>query len=215
MAIQFEVTTHPIVACARTVLADAAELLEGEGFSRRDGARYGVPEAVSEAAGSHARDVRVLAERALMVAGIDVWWSDLICRDGDEAAAHIRAVDVNPLELYGPEWPAVLGLLRAVSLASAYQVGQVATQVGTSEWELFDNLAVVALELGRGRLFQAVSDDVQFSAPHHITSPAGVTRRLRGMRGFELVGAAYVLADVLSPATADACCRPVHRVFFT
>jgi hypothetical protein len=207
-------TEHPIVLAAERVILQAAELLEGEGFSRKEGARYGVPEAIAESAGDDTV-ARVVAERALILAGIDVWWSDLLCIDGDDAAETLRAASfIDPEEVYGPMWEAILGLLKACDMLSFDQLNGIANVTSKVEWDLYVQCAELAQSLGRGPLFLQVCEDVHFATAHYASTPAGVTRRLRGIRGLECIAALYVLRDVLSVEDARVLAGPVSKIIF-
>jgi len=205
---------HPIILSAEKVIRRAADLLEGEGFSRKDGARFGVPEAIAEAAGDDVL-ARVVAERQLVTHGIDVWWSDLLCVDGDDAAANLRArAVIDPAELYGPNHEAILGLLRACSIVTAAQLNGIGNLVHGTEWQEYARCVELAAAYDRQKLLIQVTEDVHFATSHYATTPAGVTHRLKGIRGFECVAAYYVLNDVLSVEDGRLLCGPVSKILF-
>jgi hypothetical protein len=198
---------------AERIISEAAALLEGKGFSRED--HYGVPEAIRDCTDEGELAEGVIAERALVNAGVDVWWSDLLCIDGDDAAATLRAVlPIDPEALYGEQHEAVLGLIRAASMLSKEQLNGISNMIHTPERRLFDEATVLAAGMHRGKLLQNVCDDVHFATAHYATTPAGVDRRLWGIRGLELVGAYYVLRDCISLETARAMIMPVAKIIF-
>jgi hypothetical protein len=115
---------HPMIREAERIIADAADLLEKH--YHRDYPRFGIPEAMAR----DERPERVVAERALVNAGLDVWWSELLCIDGPDAAARMR--EVLPLKaesLYGPNAEAILGLLSACGRIDAAHLNGLANLV--------------------------------------------------------------------------------------
>jgi hypothetical protein len=180
----------------------------------RDLGGMGVPEAV-EAASSGDLLARVVAERALVNAGIDVWWSDLLCVDGEDAASTVRSVlPIDPEQLYGDNWEAVLGLLKAATALSAAQLNGIGNLVDGATWRLFDECYAVATGAGRERLLMHVCEDVHFATAHYATTPAGVQRRLRSIRGLECVAVMLVLHDVLSDDTRYRLSLPAYKIIY-
>jgi hypothetical protein len=195
-------------------IIDAASYWVRDNYSRDEGNIFGVPEAIKAATKDKLAE-GVVAERALVNAGVDVWWSDLLCIDGDDAAATLRAVlPIDAEALYGEQHEAVLGLIRAASMLSKEQLNGISNMIHTPERRLFDDATVLAAGMHRGKLLQNVCDDVHFATAHYATTPAGVQRRLWGIRGLELVGAYYVLRDCISLETARAMIMPVAKIIF-
>jgi hypothetical protein len=99
-------------------------------------------------------------------------------------------------------------------MLSKEQLNGISNMIHTPERRLFDDATVLAAGMHRGKLLQNVCDDVHFATAHYATTPAGVQRRLWGIRGLELVGAYYVLRDCISLETARAMIMPVAKIIF-
>jgi hypothetical protein len=200
---------HPMIREAERIIADAADLLEKH--YHRDYPRFGIPEAMA----CDERPERVVAERALVNAGLDVWWSELLCIDGADAAARMR--EVLPLKaeaLYGPNAEAILGLLSACGRIDAAHLNGLANLVHKEQWELFTDACLMADAYGRTELLMQVCEDVHFATAHYATTPAGVERRLRGIRALECTAAMLVLRDVLSSEMKNNLTAPVYAMLY-
>jgi hypothetical protein len=158
---------------------------------------------------------RVVAERALVNAGLDVWWSELLCIDGTDAAERMRAVlPLKAEALYGPNAEAILGLLSACGRIDAAHLNGLANLVHRAEWELFAEAGEYARYYGREALLQQVCEDVHYATAHYATTPAGVERRLRGIRALECTAAMLVLRDVLPPEMKNTLSAPVYAMLY-
>jgi hypothetical protein len=70
----------------------------------------------------------------------------------------------------------------------------------------------VAVELDRDRQLRYLCEDVHYATAHYATTPAGVRRRLRGIRALECVAAHHVLRDHLSVETARVLVDAVAQI---
>jgi hypothetical protein len=203
---------HPMIREAEQVILQAADMV-AQCFDRAG--HFGIPEAVAATAATLPEPVRVVAERALVNAGLDVWWSELLCIDGADAAERMRAVlPIKATELYGPNAEAILGLLSACGRIDAAHLNGLANLVHRAEWELFADACIMADAYGRTELLMQVCEDVHFATAHYATTPAGVERRLRGIRALECTAAMLVLRDVLSPDMKNDLAAPVYAMLY-
>jgi hypothetical protein len=203
---------HPMIREAEQVIIVAARMLEND-YSRED--HFGIPEAVEAVASVMNMPVRVVAERALVNAGLDVWWSELLCIDGTDAAERMRAtLPLDAESLYGPNAEAILGLLSACGRIDAAHLNGLANLVHQHEWELFTDACLMASAYNRGELLQQVCEDVHYATAHYATTPAGVERRLRGIRALECTAAMLVLRDVLSSEMKNNLSAPVYAMLY-
>jgi hypothetical protein len=155
----------------------------------------------------------VLAERQCVSHGVDVWWNDLLCVDGDDAAETLRSLGtIDPAALYGERWPAHVGLFALAAGLTKGQLNGLGNLMHAEEWEAYAECLELARAYDRERLLIAVTEDVHFVTAHHATTPAGVTRRLKAIRALECVGAYHVLSDLLNIDIARTLTRPVARM---
>ena len=201
---------HPLVAKADRILHRAAELCE-EKWRRRVGAEppYGIPEAVREAAGED-NVALIIAERQCVTYGLDVWWNDLLCVDGEQAARELRKLEgIAPEDIYGPMWDANLGLLILADGLTAAQLNGLANVTRSEHWHAYDECVARAELLHRDGDLRRLSEDIAFAMAHHASTPAGTMRRLKAVRALECVAAHHVLMDVLSLEQRAVLVEPV------
>jgi hypothetical protein len=86
--------------------------------------------------------------------------------------------------------------------------------VHKEQWELFTEACLMASAYNRAELLQQVCEDVHYATAHYATTPAGVERRLRGIRALECTAAMLVLRDVLSADMKNDLSAPVYAMLY-
>jgi hypothetical protein len=206
-------TEHPIVEQAERILREAADLVALKWQRCTTLARgYGIPEALTEAARGD-RAALVIAERQCNHAGLDVWWNDLVCSDGYTASGELEAVAaIDPEQLYGHMWEANLGLIMLASTVTPEQINGLANMMSSAQSDAFIDCMELARSVDRQRVLLNLCNDVHFATGYYATTPAGVARRLKGIRALECVAAHHVLQDKLSTETARTLVEPVAAI---
>jgi hypothetical protein len=206
-------TKHPTIEKAEAIIRRASELLEDKWHRSTEHDRgYGIGDALIEAA-SGDRVPLVVAERQLAHHELDVWWNDLVCSDAVEAAEETAAVaDIDPAHLYGSMWEANVGLLVLAGTVSKDQLNQLGNVLTREASDAFIDACQLAVSLDRDRQLRYLCEDVHYATAHYATTPAGVRRRLRGIRALECVAAHHVLRDHLSVETARVLVDAVAQI---
>jgi hypothetical protein len=158
---------------------------------------YGIPEALADVT----RDdpfTRIVAERALSEAGVDVFWNDLVCSSPVQAAAAVAAVADRGIDLellYGENFEALLGVIQGCVLMDSSQLASLGYQVsGRSYSTDFDTVYALARMEGCEPMLDRVLSDVQVAChKDRLNSQASMDRHLNGVRAAELTAAYYVL----------------------
>ena len=185
-------TDHPrarIVALTLGNLADALLL----SWSRN----YGIPECLSDVT-AHDTYTRIVAERQLQEAGVDVFWNDLVCTSATQAAEAVRKVadrGVDLEALYGPNYAALLGLIEGCVLMGSAEIAALGYQLtGRRYDDDYRTVLQFAKAAGVSRLLHIVESDLNVAChKREILSPAALQRHLLGVRAIELTAAYYVL----------------------
>lgn len=186
-------TDYPVARQVALTLDEASRVL----LTQWEPKGRGVPEVIASLT-EHDSLTRIIAERALVEGGIDVWWNDLLCRDrahASQAVGLVASEGVDLEVLYGPNFDAIVGILRAVVLMDSAQISAAAAQLpGDSFHRLYDLAFEAARGWGVERLMDRTLSDVLFACQKGmVTTPAGVERLLHGARVFELAAAFYIL----------------------
>lgn len=204
-------TQHPYAQAAEDVLTTAAQLVHDKWQRRDEGHKpYGIPEALAEAGEGVPL---VIAERQCVTYGLDVWWNDLLCLDGDDAAEELlKLTGIQPDELYGHMWEANLGLLALATSVSAAHLNGLSNVYTAQQAEAYTDCLIMADTLGRAKLLSNLCEDIHFSVAHVEGTPAAVNRRLKGIRALECVAAHHVLYDVLPLSMKQILCGPVAKM---
>ena len=124
-------TDHPRARIVAMTLGHAADVLASDW--RRGG--YGVPEVLADVT-THDTFTRILCERALSEAGVDVFWNDLVCSTPKQAGDAVRAVAERGIDfeaLYGPNYEALLGVLQGCILMDSGQLASLVAAMGRME----------------------------------------------------------------------------------
>lgn len=211
-------TAHPLARDAEETLRHVAHLLFQFWGTRRGGVeKFGLPEAILEAT-QHDPLTRIVAQRALVSAGVDVWWNDLLCTSALEAQAAVLGVastGVDLEELYGPNYEPIVGILKAAVLMDAQRLGACGHQlIGTGFSRLFDEAFEAARAYDCDALMSRVLSDVLFACHKDgSTTPAAHERLLHGARVLELAAAWYVL-DGGGAVPDAALLEPIKRALW-
>lgn len=206
-------TEHPIVEQAERILREAADLVELKWQRGTTLARgYGIPEALTEAARGD-RAALVIAERWCHWEGLDVWWNDLVCADAEQASEELRqSVLIDVEVIYGHMWEANLGLIMLASSVTPEQINGLANMMSSAQSDAFIDCMELARSVDRQRVLLNLCEDVHFATGYYATTPAGVARRLKGIRALECVAAHHVLQDKLSTEAARILVEPVAAI---
>ena len=186
-------TDHPRARIVAMTLSHAADVLASDW--RRGG--YGVPEVLADVT-THDTFTRILCERALSEAGVDVFWNDLVCSTPKQAGDAVRAVAERGIDfeaLYGPNFEALLGVLQGCILMDSAQIAALGYQLeGRTFSTDYATVRTLARMADAERLLDRVLSDVQVACHKaHLDSQAGMERHLRGVRAAELTAGYYVL----------------------
>lgn len=204
-------TTHDVAEAAQQLLFDALE----NPFLN-----------ISDALAAAASDplARIVAERALAAAGFDEVWYLTQAPTSQSAFDGMRAVAYAGIDLtqhYGPNAAALMGILRAAIECSEHQVRSVGYQLRGFEDDIFGKAFTLADALGVGGMLAHVCSDVHFAADagkgEAVTAPGARIVHLKGVRGFELAAAYYVLEGAgWTPTHAEMhdLLDPVLKTFF-
>lgn len=207
-------TTHELAEAAQKLILDASELLLHE--VARD-----IPAAT--AAASTDELARIVSERVLTQHGYDITAVLLDPPTPRQAYESLQAIASEGIDLeaiYGPNYAAILGILRAGVECSEGQVRTVAYQLRGFEDHMFGDVFVQADVLGVGGLLANVCSDIHFACDagkRDMTAAGARILHLKGVRGFELAGAYYVLQGAgWNPTLAEqqALLNPVLKAFF-
>lgn len=185
-------TDHPLARNVALTLDEASRVLLSSWSKDR-----GIPEVIAGLT-EHDSLTRIVAERALVQAGIDVWWNDLLCRDAASASAAVGLVAARGVDLksiYGENFEAIVGILRAGILMDSTAIADMADQLqGDAYHRLYEHAFEHARAVGVERHLERVLSDVLFSCQKDASmTPAGHVRFLHGARVLELAAAFYVL----------------------
>jgi hypothetical protein len=188
-------TDHPRARIVALTLSQVSEVLASEW--RKD---YGIPEALADVT-AHDTFTRILCERALSEAGVDVFWNDLVCSSPVQAAAAVAAVADRGIDLealYGENCEALLGVIQGCVLMDSSQLASLGYQLsGRSFSTDFDTVYALARMEGCEPMLDRVLSDVQVACHKaHLDSQARMDRHLKGVRAAELTAAYYVLKGV-------------------
>jgi hypothetical protein len=152
----------------------------------------------------------VVAERQCTHRGLDVWWNDLVCMDAEDAATELReVVAIDPAALYGEMWEANLGLLILAASVTPAQINGLSNMMHRAQDDAFIDCLELARSCDREQIVKALCEDVHFATDFYASTPAGVRRRLRGIRALECVAVHHVLRDRMSVETARILVEPV------
>lgn len=202
-------TDHPLARNAVLTLRKIAALLHAKDID--------LPEAVAEVT-DHDTLTRIVVERVLMQAGLDVWWSDLVCTDHVQAAAEVavvadRGVDLE--QLYGFNWEPIVGIIKAGVLMDSVQIGAMSAQLhGDTYGRLYADACADAQAAGAQGLFIRVTSDVMSAShPDVSLSPSAHIRFLHGVRVLELAAAWYVLDGVGADPDVELL-EPIKRALW-
>jgi hypothetical protein len=158
---------------------------------------YGIPEALADVT----RDdpfTRLVAERALSEAGVDVFWNDLVCSSPVQAAAAVAAVTDRGIDLealYGENYETLWGVIQFCVLMDSGQLASLGYQLtGRSYSTDFDTVYALARMEGCEPMLDRVLSDVQVAChKDRLSSQTSMERHLKGVRAAELTAAYYVL----------------------
>jgi hypothetical protein len=187
--------TNAVAETLRTV----AWLLESDWWLLESDWRkdYGIPEVLADVT-AHDTFTRILCERALSEAGVDVFWNDLVCSSPSQAASAVAAVADRGIDLealYGENYEALLGVIQGCVLMDSGQLASLGYQLsGRSYSTDFDTVYALARMEGCEPMLDRVLSDVQVACHKpHLDSQARMDRHLKGVRAAELTAAYYVL----------------------
>lgn len=206
-------TDHPLARNAVETLNDVSLLLA----KRWEAGVFGVPEAVAEVTKQDTL-TRIIVERALTEAGIDVWWNDLLCRTAVQAANavfQVRQNGVDLVQLYGRNWDPIVGILKAAVTMDSRQLSACGYQLqGDAYSVLYANAFEQARVMSAEQMMQRVLSDVLFACHKDtVTTPAAHERLLHGARVLELAAAWYVL-DGEGMTGIGALLEPIKRALW-
>lgn len=185
-------TDHPRARIVALTLTNVSELL-----AKHWSKDFGIPEVLADLT-THDIFTRIIAERVLSEAGVDVFWNDLVCSTPAQASTAVRSVAERGVDLeaiYGPDYEAILGVIQGCILMDAAQLGSLGYQL---EGRTFSSDYSMVRELARlndaERILDRVLSDVQVACHKaSLDSQAAMERHLRGVRAAELTAAYYVL----------------------
>jgi hypothetical protein len=185
-------TKHPRARIVRVTLSQVSDVLASEW--RKD---YGIPEVLADVT-AYDTFTRIVCERALSEAGVDVFWNDLVCSSPVQAAAAVAAVADRGIDLealYGENHEALLGVIQGCVLMDSGQLASLGYQLsGRSYSTDFDTVYALARMEGCEPMLDRVLSDVQVACHKpHLDSQARMDRHLKGVRAAELTAAYYVL----------------------
>lgn len=184
-------TDHPRARIVAITLGHLADVLLTE-WSRE----YGIPESLSDIC-QYDTFTKIVAERTLHEAGVDVFWNDLVCSTKEQAAAAVGAVadrGVDLEALYGPNYAAILGVIEGCVLMDSAQVAALGYQMQGGYSTDYATVYELARIAGVEPKLDRVLSDIQYAAHKNtVHSPAGIQRHLMGVRAAELTAAYYVL----------------------
>jgi len=190
---------HPAVQKADDLLVRAAQHVHTKWARRTDTTKpYGIPEALAEAAGED-HVALIIAERQCVTYGLDIWWNDLLCFDGDDAAEELlKLTGIQPDVLYGHMWEANLGLLYLADSLQPDVVNGLSNFLKREQVAALADCYLLAKECNRDELLMHLCEDIHYAMQYAPTTPAGISRRLKAATALECVAAHHVLMDKLS-----------------
>jgi hypothetical protein len=185
-------TDHPRARIVATTLNQVSDVLASEW--RKD---YGIPEVLADVT-AHDTFTRIVCERALSEAGVDVFWNDLVCSSPAQAASAVKGVADRGIDLdllYGENFDALLGVIQGCILMDSAQLVALGSQlIGRSYSTDWDTVHVLARMEGVEPMLDRVLSDVQVAChKDRLNSQASMERHLKGVRAAELTAAYYVL----------------------
>src|SRR5687768_8390655 len=119
-------TDHPRARIAALTLSQVSVVLASDW--RKD---YGIPEVLADVT-THGTFTRIVCERALSEAGVDVFWNDLVCSSPVQAASAVKGVADRGIDLealYGPNFDALLGVIQGCILMDSAQLASLGHQL--------------------------------------------------------------------------------------
>jgi hypothetical protein len=209
-------TDHPRARIVALTLSQVSDVLASEW--RKD---YGIPEVLADVT-AHDTFTRIVCERALSEAGVDVFWNDLVCSSPVQAASAVKGVADRGIDLealYGENFDALLGVVQGCILMDSAQLASLGNQlVGRSystDWTVVHTLARMQ---DCERLLDRVLSDVQVACHKDgLGSQASMERHLKGVRAAELTAAYYVLKGegvVLDEGLEQRLTAPMRAYLF-
>lgn len=200
-----------------TVLHCAADLCEGEGWSRRG---FAIPHALQEVAPGDAY-LRIIANRALEWDGVDTFWEQLVCTDGDEAAGALRraAVHFSLPVLYGHNFEAVLGLIKATTLMEPSFIHGLGNCYNGDLMRLYRRGYEWLGDLGLQSQMDDLSSDLAYAVHRHdARNPSQVMHNLEALGALQGVGLTLLLGDRVQVGAridvvdSGVLCAPLHSM---